>query len=235
MDKIEKINKLLTDDTKRSFIGPFGSFRLIYNEEYGPFFRLDKGNFVSEFEKNSGEESLKNRKLSLNLNHIIKYRTVKLNDLINEDTEDISQLERKIGTAFIKSNSDEIELDPDFKLLNIFQNIFKCQKIKNKIINVWEKTSHGRWCGKKEPRDFLDAHKKYFLPHLIPKTYDELKSYYLFSFSFKLINNDFRNAEIFFGKTYNGSEVQYKFNNHAAHCITNIKYIKCFRIRIIQS
>ncbi|GEM_PF-5862767 len=229
------IDDILTENTKRSFEGPIGYLKLLPNIKYGPFYRIDRGEMANEFKKFEKElncSKISKIELSPNVDYLIQCRRQRLVKKL--DKLSIDEAERNLAKAFIYTHYEEIEMDPKFKLLAQFKLIFSNEETKKCLEKEWYKVSPSRWCGLKKPDDFMDGHEKYNLGHLFPKVYNKIQKYYLFEFNFLYESGHSNGAELFFGKTYNGNEIQYKFNNQAARCISDLKCIAIFSIAIVK-
>lgn len=220
------ISDLLTEETKKSFDPPIGSIKLMLNVKYGPFYRIDTGKMAEGFPE---KPKFPLKDLKPNLNHLIKYRTDQLKKYC------ISSLNKDLAEAFLIHHRDEIEMDPSFSLLKSFQLLFP-KKCKQKIEKEWYKKSPSRWGGLDKPKNFLDGHKKYCLGHLLPKELDGMKKLFLFRFILRWDTSDRQklDPEIFFGKTYGGTAVQYKLNNDAVECIRKLSCLEDFSIKVVS-
>lgn len=238
--KIIIADDILTEETKRSFEGPIGYLELSPNIKYGPFYRIDRGEMANEYKKlkNISEPSdLSKVNLSPNVDYIVKFRSKRLIKKLNElgTKNRVNDIERNLAISFIKTHSEQIEMDPKYRLLQQFKLIFSNGEIVKCLEEEWYRLSLSRWCGLKKPDDFMDGHRKYNLAHYFPKEYNktELK-YYLFKFCFYYQSSHLNGAGLFFGKTYGGTEIQYKYNNQAAKCITDLVSLDVFSIKNIR-
>ncbi|MDY6934423.1 MAG: hypothetical protein SVZ03_09410 [Spirochaetota bacterium] len=222
------IKNILTDDTIRAFEGDIGFIKFEMKKVYGPFYRIDFGDIAKEMinqklEKKENdlfiEKLIKSKKtLKPNSEHLIKSRCKSLENIANSSQEP----QKSLALSFLKTYKDIIEMDPKYNLLYQFKIIFSNQK-DDEIDTIWENRSHGRWCGIEKPKNLIDAHQKYFIPQYITPIKEDDKKLYLFKFDFKLTKDKYIGAGLFFGKTYRGNALQFKYNNYAINCIENLQ------------
>jgi len=229
--KIIIVDDILTEETKRSFEGPIGYLELSPKTKYGPFYRIDEGKMVNEVKKLETPTNFPINGLTPNIDHIIQLRIDRIIEYI-EGEDLIGKTERNLAISFIKTHSEQIEMDPKYGLLPQFKLIFSNKEIVKRLEKEWYRTSPSRWCGLKKPDNFMDGHRKYNLAHYFPKKYNKTERYYLFEFYFYYQSSQLNGAGLFFGKTYGGSEIQYKFNNQAAKCITDLVCHDVFSIGV---
>lgn len=196
----------LTDLTVKSYENDPQEI-LLTPGRHGPFFRVDGKDFVVE-------ET--NALLRLNRNHIIYVRGAAIRGylleagLVTKDLEDL-----------LESSKEEIEMDPEFGLLNqITTKVLPGHH--QKLNELYKRTSRGRWVGLTQPVDFEEAHRLYYLkPYIGNRTRS-----HLFKFYIDVPKSSDHKPVAFFEKVKNGSSFQFKFNNASMECTVEIEEIK---------
>ncbi len=117
---------------------------------------------------------------------------------------------------FFEVNSLDIEMDPEFKLLERVKTFFP-ETDSVEIENTFKKISESRWLGLTQPKNFEEAYNFYFLKHLIGK------ETYLHELWFS-VRNDIPNLKpmLLSGKVKDGTSMQFKMNNHAILCVSEL-------------
>ncbi len=206
---------VLTKATRRAFQGKPGFLTFLPSVQYGPFYRVDKGAFSTESQSLPLASHWPLTNLNPDKAYLRQFRSHELETLVQA----APTTERDLAIAFIRHNTVAIEMDPSFKLLAPFITLFSSPRLRRDVKEKWKALSPGRWCGLIQPQTLAEAHKLYFLKHLIRPVG---QSFYLFKFDF-FGSPDLSAAGLFFGKTRNGSATQFKYNNPAIDCITGLQ------------
>ncbi len=180
---------------------------LLTTERSGPFFRVDCKDFIVE--KTNGL-------LGLNQKYVMYVR----GDAIRKYLSDNKLLTFELS-GLLEQNKEEIEMDPEFRLLNLVKEKVPPNH-EQELSKIYRETSRGRWAGLTQPVDFEEANRLYCLKQYI----EGRDCSHLFKFYLNVPVASGCQPVAFFGKVKDGSSFQFKFNNAAMECIVEIEEIK---------
>ncbi len=121
---------------------------------------------------------------------------------------------------FLSEYESKIEMDPNFSLLNDILIFFE-ERYYPVVKKLYERVSYGRWLGSTKPNSFHEANCLVNLDHL--KKYQQVVLYKIWIDVPRGIQN--LKPMLLIGNVKDGTSIQYKMNNHAIACISEVSLI----------
>ena len=179
--------------------------------EHGPFFRVDTANFVQD---------IKRRPLRVNRKAVMYIRTSEFLKFAAQNRKKLT-VKKSVVKSFLQRHKMEIEIDWQNRLLGDILLFFK-RSCHEKLRQIYNFVSGGRWLGFVEPKNFRHANSLYYIAF----KKREGQPLYLFRIFIEVPRKSNLNAGFWFGKVKHGKSWQGRLNNHAIKCISKIEEVE---------